>query len=304
MTRAEAGTKAAGVLAALAAVLVLGAAATPEPVRAAEATRDGVVVWEGKKDQWVRLEPQDDPRAPPNAHPATLDDATIAAALASVWIGEGESAEPVFTPDEAQIFATQISRALARATPTQDVTFRTTGSRKTAAGRLLKGVRVNTARAFVAGDAFNLILGEVHGQYRKKNVYGQWDEDFSEVRPASRTESAPHEWAVAPSPHVRFAQGPDGRERDDWLMFDRERLAALVRPPDAPAAAATPPPASAGGAAPAPAGAAPQAPAPVPAPSPEADMERRLRTLKDLHEKGLITEEAYRAKIEEILSVL
>jgi hypothetical protein len=45
-------------------------------------------------------------------------------------------------------------------------------------------------------------------------------------------------------------------------------------------------------------------PATPAASSPEADMERRLRTLKDLHEKGLITEEAYRAKVEEILSVL
>jgi len=33
-------------------------------------------------------------------------------------------------------------------------------------------------------------------------------------------------------------------------------------------------------------------------------MERRLRTLKDLHDQGLITDEAYRAKIEEILSAL
>ena len=38
--------------------------------------------------------------------------------------------------------------------------------------------------------------------------------------------------------------------------------------------------------------------------SPEADMERRLRALKDLHDQGLITDEAYKAKVEEILSIL
>jgi hypothetical protein len=38
--------------------------------------------------------------------------------------------------------------------------------------------------------------------------------------------------------------------------------------------------------------------------SPEADMERRLRALKDLHDQGLISDEAYKAKVEEILSIL
>jgi hypothetical protein len=304
MTRAEARTGMAGVRAALAALPLLAALAGAMPAHADEATADGVVVWEGRKDQWVRLEPQDDPQAPPNAHPATLDGATVAAALASVWIGEGESAEPVFTPEEAQLFGTQISRALAQAGPAQDVTFRTTGTRKTATGRLLKGVRVNTARAFVVDDAFNLILGEVHGQYRKKNVYGQWNEDFSEIRPAARARSAPHDWTVAPSSNVTFASGPGGGARDDWLVFDAAHLAALATAPDtpAPAGAARAAPPAAVPAAPAQAGAVP--PAPAPATSAEADMERRLRTLKDLHEKGLITEEAYRAKIEEILSVL
>ena len=55
-------------------------------------------------------------------------------------------------------------------------------SRRSAAGKVLKGTRVNTGRVFQADGKLNLILGEVHGQNKKRNVYGQWDEDFFEAR--------------------------------------------------------------------------------------------------------------------------
>jgi hypothetical protein len=35
-----------------------------------------------------------------------------------------------------------------------------------------------------------------------------------------------------------------------------------------------------------------------------ADLEQRLKTLKDLRDKNLISEEAYRAKMQELLSEL
>ena len=38
--------------------------------------------------------------------------------------------------------------------------------------------------------------------------------------------------------------------------------------------------------------------------TPNADLEQRLRKLKELKDKGLISEEAYRAKMQELLSEL
>ncbi|MDE2093084.1 MAG: SHOCT domain-containing protein, partial [Burkholderiales bacterium] len=59
---------------------------------------------------------------------------------------------------------------------------------------------------------------------------------------------------------------------------------------------------------PVPLSAPPQA-APAPAPKPldaagAADIERRLETLKRLHDKGLITDDEYRQKRKEILQLL
>jgi hypothetical protein len=267
-----------------------------------------VVVWEGSKDQWVRLAPRDDAGAPPNEHPAQIAPAEVTAALASLSVAEDDGTEPIFTSQEAGQLGEAVSRALAQARPDQDVTFRSAGSRSLTSGKVLKGVSVNSGRIFRQGGQLNLIFGDVRTKSRTKAIYGQWEEEFSEPRPAVRGANPGHEWRVV---------APEGVEqrnaRDDWLAFDTAQLAALSAAAVAPAAAAATPPAAAPAVA-QPAQAAPAAPAPAapaapptatsPALSPEADMERRLRTLKDLREKGLITEEAYRAKIEEILSVL
>jgi hypothetical protein len=292
----------------LAALLALAFLVPLHAAQRYDAPTDAAEFWKGDRDRWVHLEPQDPRDAAPNEHPVQIDSAAIQAVLASVWIGEGESAEPVFTPDESEVFAVHIAAALAQARPDQDVTFRATGTRRSAAGKVLKGTRVNTGRIFQADGKLNLILGEVHGQNKKRNVYGQWDEDFYEARPSGRASSEPHDWRVAATPGVEFKTMPDGTVRDDWLVFGPQQIAALSAAPAAPAVPATAAPAPAP-AAPAPAATAP-APAVAPATppptslSPEADMERRLRTLKDLHDKGLITDEVYRAKVEEILSVL
>ena len=291
-------------------------------------TPGAVVIWEADKEQWVRLEPRDDAGAPLNEHPAQLAPAQIAGALSSLSMVEEDSTEPIFTSAEATQLGEAVARALAQARPDQDVTFRSVGSRPLTSGKVLKGVSVSSGRLFQQEGKLNLIFGDVLAKSKTRTVYGQ-REEFADPRPAARSVSADHEWEVI---------APEGVERrDDWFAFDATQLTALSAPaaasattPDttgggAPAAQAGAPPASSAPAAtaaapPAPSSPAAQAaappapathaappatpPAPAPALSPEADMERRLRTLKDLREKGLITEEAYRAKIEEILSVL
>jgi hypothetical protein len=276
------------------------------------AAPEGVVVWEASKEQWVRLEPRDAAGSPPNDHPAQVEAGEITGTLASLRVVVDESAEPIFTSSEATQLGEAIARALAQAQPDQDVAFRSVGSRPLTSGKVLKGVSVNTGRVFRQDGKLNLILGDVRARAKTKSVYGQWEEDFSKPRPAIRSASAEHEWKVVAPAGVEQRNG-----RDDWLAFDDSQLAGLAAaavgaapattasPATAPAVASpsSAPAAAAPMAAPAPA--APPAPAAAaPAADPEADMERRLRTLKDLRDKGLITEEAYRAKIEEILSVL
>jgi hypothetical protein len=282
-------------LAALCAMTCLGAAAL---VHSKDEPRAGVVViWEDGSNDWVRLEPRDDPSAPVNDHPAQLSAVVITSALAAILVKEDDQSEAIFTPDETQLLGDLLSRALAQAGADQDVTFRSTGTRSLG-GKILKGVSINSGRVFQQGGKLNVIFGDVHAKAKKKTVYGQWDQDFTKPRPASRAKAAKHDWALVAPPGAELQQS-----RDDWLVFNSAQLAAT-------AAAAAPAPPAAASAAPPVAGTRPAAPAaatpPMPAAglSPEADMERRLRALKDLHDQGLITDEAYKAKVEEILSIL
>ena len=52
---------------------------------AKDTPRDVVVLWSAN-DQWVKIEPQDDPAASPNDHPAQLASEAISNALAALQI--------------------------------------------------------------------------------------------------------------------------------------------------------------------------------------------------------------------------
>jgi len=282
-----------GLLQALFCAGCLAAAAAPTQARNDASTN--TVVWEGEQDQWVRLEPRDQRSAPANEHPVQVSASVLTGVLATLSVTEDEQTQSVFNPDESAQLGDALSRALAQATPEQDVTFRIVGTNPLA-GKV-KSVRVNSGRVFQQGGKLNVIFGDVHAKMKKKTLYGQVEEDFSKPRPASRSSSKKHDWILV------LPQGAELQpSRDDWVAFESSQLATVAaQTPAVPAAApstgapvlSTP---SAGAIAP--------PPATPSALSPEADMERRLRTLKDLHDQGLITDEAYRAKIEEILSAL
>jgi hypothetical protein len=250
---------------------------------AADAPRDVVVLWSAN-DQWVKIEPQDDAAAPPNDHPVQLASEAISNALAALRIRivdedtAAEAQRSVFTAEELRNLAPRIASGLAKAGPAQDVTFSTIGSHPRAAGGLVKDPGVNAGRVFYDDGKLNVIFGELQSGYRKRNVYGQRTEDFTPRRQGSRTKAAENEWAVAARPGVELHSSAGG-VRSDWVEI-------------APAAATAPAATAAGSG---------EGPA---ATKSGADIEQRLKTLKELRDKNLISEEAYRAKMQELLSEL
>jgi hypothetical protein len=251
---------------------------------AADAPRDVIVLWSAN-DQWVKIEPQDDAAASPNDHPAQLTSEAISNALAAlrIRIVDGDTAaetqRSVFTAEELRNLAPRIASGLAKAGPRQDVTFSTIGSHPRAAGGLVKDPGVNAGRVFYDDARINVIFGELQSGYRKRSVYGQRTEDFTPRREGSRTKAAEHEWILAARPGVQLHSTPGG-VRNDWVEIDTAAVAS--------------------GAA-----AVSQAPGEVPATTKSGvDLEQRLKTLKELRDKNLISEEAYRAKMQELLSEL
>jgi hypothetical protein len=263
---------------------------------ATEAPRGSVVLWSGD-DQWVKIEPQDDPTAVPNDHPAQLGVEAITNALGALQVRlvdpdtGTESHRPVFTPDELGNLTPHVASGLAKAGPRQDVTFSTIDGRPLAAGGLIRKPGVNAGRVFYNDGGLNVIFGELQSNYRKKNVYGQRSEDFTPRRQGSRSKATKQKLILAARPGLEFHSTNDGDIRNDWVVIDTavagsEVLAAPEPVPDA---------------ATAPAAATESAPKTR---TSEADLEQRLQKLKELKDKGLISEEAYRAKMQELLSEL
>lgn len=276
---------------------------------AAGGARDSVVLWSGD-DEWVRIEPQDDPAAAPNDQPVQLGAEAVEKALAALQIAlvdpdtGAESRRAVFTADELRDLTPRVATGLAKAGPRQDVTFSTIDSRSLAAGGVVRKPGVNAGRVFYQDGRLNVIFGELQSPYRKRNVYGQRNEDFTPRRQGSRSDVAAQKWALAAGPGLAFHRTQDGGIRSDWVAIDtaaaRPVALAAPRSGDGAASNTTPPTASA----------APKAEAPVsgaasaPATGTHADLEQRLRKLKELRDKGLISEEAYKARMQELLSEL
>lgn len=285
---------------------------------ATDAPRGVTVLWSGD-DQWVKIERQDDPAAAPNDHPASLDTTAVRNALGALRVrlmdpDTGiESQRAVFTHEEIGNLAPHVAAGLARAGPRQDVTFSTLGSHPLGGGGLIKDMGVNAGRIFYESGRLNVIFGELQANYRKRNVYGRRDEDFKARRTGTRAQATEHKWTLAARPGVEFHASGGGAVRNDWVTIDPAvagtQAVAVPQPRESqprPPSPASPP---AGGAAPEPVADAATEPATAPAPgaaagSAAADLERRLQILKDLKDKGLISEEVYNAKVQELLSGL
>jgi hypothetical protein len=268
--------------------------------------RSDSTIWEGD-DQSVVLASQDEETAPPNHHPATMAPRDIERMLTALhfrYADQETDAPPVavFNEEQVEILGEALATGLARATPSQDVTFSLIGSHRISPGAFARRNRLTSGRAFVRNGKLNVIFGEIQGPYRKKNIYGRLEQDFYPREYGSRAPADAQEAVLVASTDVSLRTDQQG-QRDDWVVFDSPVAGAAPapRPQDSVTAEPAPPPA--------PASAGPRLPAASSAAAdrPDAgsgDIEQRLETLKRLRQKELISEEVYREKVDEILNEL
>ncbi len=282
------------------------------------------IIWE-RGDQIVQLAMQDDASAPPNDHPIVTTAGEIEAMLKMLRLRyadeESELApKSVFTQEELDNLGDTIATGLGRAEPSQDVIFHVIGTRRLSPGAFAKRNRVSAGRVFYRGGNLNIIFGQVQTPHRKKNVYGQIDQDFYPRNYGSRTAVTKHDFILLPNSATRLYQDNRGT-RNDWIVIEPGATAATAAAGQ-PDAEPEPSPSPASPAVPvvvAEASTTPSSPAAgnsvekekkqaggTGAESAEltADVEERLEKLKRLHERELISEEAYQAKMKEILQDL
>ncbi|EME69475.1 hypothetical protein H261_12964 [Paramagnetospirillum caucaseum] len=271
---------------------------SPPPSASAETA--GTTLWEARW-QHVRLVPRDGGGA--NGHPVNLAKADIRNGLAQLRLDSGNG-EPVemLTADERAFVAEQLSKALAKAGPDQDVSIATIGMRKTILG--LNEPRLTTLRAFMGTDGLNLIVGEALSEPpNDTGTYQKVDPRLVSFQEGRRSAPAKAEarwkilaadksavtlrrsdWAAIPATAMAVPE-PGSEEAQKQAQGQMEQMQQQMRQmqqqmqqPQKPAAAPAAPPA-----------------APPPA------VEDRLRTLDQLKAKGLISQKEYAAKRRQII---
>lgn len=236
--------------------------------------------------EFVRLVPIE-AGAPANAHPFGISAGQLRKLLAGLRVSRAASidAEPVFTDQELATVVPPLVSALSRAAPNQDVVFAVTGHRGMF-GRF-SPESVTTGRLFARGDALHLIFGLMQARLDT----GELDYTYVSpaVEPGSRSRDAGKDvWALDPG------RGEFHEARRDWLVFDRT---AIPEPEPGPARALPTETAPAG------------APAPDTGPgdgtaTTAEEIERRLRVLDSLRERGVITDAEYLERRRAILDEL
>lgn len=254
---------------ALAIILVLATTSMAAP---------GKSLWQSN-DQFVALEAQDALIAGPaaaNDHPVTLTGERIAAILASLEIRSADNgkAEALFTRSSLQTIAPHLVQGLMQASPAEDVTFAVIGLHDTIYG-FAKTSKVTTGRVFYKDGRLNIIIGLAQQEVRERD-----DRRLYPFTPGSRQKALQGEWQLLAQPAGKGCT----LERKDWVSFSsswQEPVAALNAPPS------------------------PVAPAqPGRSGNDNRTAAERLTTLKELREKGLISEDEYRGKRAQILDGL
>jgi hypothetical protein len=219
-----------------------------------------------------------EPGAAANAHPASLSEAAITAALGPVLASIDGRSVPLFAKDELAGLTKALREAFALAKPGEDLILLSSNKR---GGMFMEVAQGITARLFVREGALNLIVHDARlaflDRYYAENTLPKFE--YGSRKTAS-TESL---------------QAPGAtRLRGDWLA-----LPLIAAPVPAPSVAVTV--------------ATPLATAPTAAPAPPATTRdaafyeaqtQRLKALKKLRDENLLTEAEYQEKREAILKTL
>jgi hypothetical protein len=222
-------------------------------------------------------------------HPVTLSSEQVGKILAAVGIEEfsffkWRDESVLLAAEDAAQLAPKLADGLRKARADQWVYF---SVRNTPKRMTFGAVRFSDGIAFVKEGKLNLVFDNIAYVENVDTMPSRMDpRDAKTSENVRLTAKAPEVRGGPPAlvPGDRWL----GRERTNWLVFD---LSPAGTPPEPQPVAVTPavPPV--------------MAPPPTPAAAP-ADPEERLRRLKDLRDKGLITADEYEKKRQEILKGL
>ncbi|MBI2992653.1 MAG: SHOCT domain-containing protein [Gammaproteobacteria bacterium] len=192
-------------------------------------------IWKSGLNLYVRLTEQDDAasgRPVPNQHPVNLDPAAIANSLIDIqvwdkhWFKKDEI-EEVFSPEQARLLGQQLAIALRKASPGQDIVFAVSRTDTKFLG--FRDLSYTAGRAFYSNDRLNIIIGDFMRPPDKFQERATSSAGVMEIkyyfRHGRRDDPSDFESAVMTGDGVEvYNEG--GKRRLDWLVIDVNRASA------------------------------------------------------------------------------
>jgi hypothetical protein len=240
----------------------------------------GQRVWQIREFTSLRRVPREEGSAP-NQQPVKMQAEVLRQQLSQVQAVGGNGRQSLFSADELAELVGPLVEAFAGAGAGEDVLLLSASRRD--AGMLASPTAV-VARLFVQGESLQLIVHDTRFDFFDNYKGTHIEPRFTFGSRASSGEAA-----------IQSASASN--RRTDWLSIPLQMAQAAA--PAAPAAAPVP----AAQATVRPAASLPTTRKALDAATAE-DIERRLETLKRLHDKGLISDDEYQQKRQEILQLL
>jgi hypothetical protein len=242
---------------------------------------DKKMLWQSR-EQFVAIEPVEKDAEGKNTHPVTITTENLTTLLAAIDLRDGDTpaAETLFTQESLQNLVPYLQQALQTAGPGDDVTYAVIGLYKSLYG-LAKRPKVTTGRLFFRDNKLNMIIG-----LAQQDVNDRVDRRLEPFTPGSRQKVANGDWKIVPHGGSDFFH----LKRKDWIVFNN----ALGKiSPVTSTSTPSPVPTSAPAAVPA-----------NPTPTETRNPSERIKVINELKNNGLITDDEYRIKRQQILDSL
>ena len=244
-------------------------------------------VGQWQEGEFVKLVARDGNPEISNNHPLKINPQTLSAILTEIKIlpkktSDDDIPEPLFSKSKTESLGIKLSEAFREARPDQDIAFQVMEV-SSLLGKIIGKPVYTTGRMFWRNKKLQIVFGSIQQGIAKRKLLGQDTGVINPPKIGSRERMVDSDYKPALFPGTRYAETRSGSVRNDWLMIDpRETLSAISDAEDQTEIQA-------------------QNERKV---QPDNSVEARLRYLKGLRERDLISEENYRYKVRQILDNL
>ncbi len=245
-------------------------------------------VGQWQEGEFVKLVARDGTPGISNNHPLKINPQTLTAVLAEIKIlpkkasDDDEVPELLFSKSKTESLGIKLSEAFGKARPDEDIAFQVMEV-SPLLGKLISKPVYTTGRMFWRNKRLQIVFGSIQRGIAKRKLLGQDAGVINPPKIGSRERVIDSDYKPALFPGTRYAETRSGTVRSDWLMIDpRETLRALSDAKEQ-TEMQTENERKA---------------------KPDNSVEARLRYLKGLRERDLISEENYRYKVRQILDKL